>query len=271
MLARILDFEIALERDACERAEGHQWGTSFLCPSIPLIWDANWILIERPGMGATEIAALSDEVIGGAGMEHRTVLLGDLEAARAQAPEFEALGWKTERVVEMAWRRQPGLGPAVGPESGPEIEVEEVGQDDLMPIRRELIRDGLPAMGVRTEATIDQLLEWDRMLGRVGGDRWFMARADGEPAACCRLLARDGIGQVEDVGTLPSARQRGLGRAVTLAAVRASVAGGDELTYLGALAEDWPRLMYERLGFDEVGEALAFRRLPPYAGGPGPG
>ncbi len=76
-------------------------------------------------------------------------------------------------------------------------------------------------------------------------------------------LAGEGIGQVEDVGTLPAARERGLGRAVTLAAAEASAAEGNELTYLGALADDWPRLMYAKLGFEEVGESFIFRRHPP--------
>ena len=155
----------------------------------------------------------------------------------------------------MEWRRPP--------ERGPEIEVEEVGLEEIAGLRRELIRDGLPVIGAQTEQTVEQLLEWDRMLGVAGGDRWFMARAGGEPAACCRLLAGEGIGQVEDVGTLPAARERGLGRAVTLAAAEASAADGNELTYLGALADDWPRLMYERLGFDEVGKSFIFRRTPP--------
>ena len=82
---------------------------------------------------------------------------------------------------------------------------------------------------------------------------WPAPTASPPPAAASS--ARDGIGQVEDVGTLPAARERGLGRAVTLAAARASAADGNELTYLGALADDWPRLMYAKLGFDEVGES----------------
>ncbi len=204
-----------------------------------------------------EIAALADEVIGGAGMEHRTALVRDMGAAEALLPDFEALGWEAERGLRMDWRRES--------DRESEVEVEEVRQDDLAELRRGLIGDGLPIMGIDSAETIEQLLEWDRMIGRVGGDRWFLARADGRPAACCRLLARDGIGQVEDVGTAPWARERGLGRAVTLAAARASAADGNELTYLGALADDWPRLMYEKLGFDEAGETLAFRRKPPAA------
>ncbi len=259
-MERILEFEIGLERDACEQVVEHEWGASFLCPSIPLVWSANWLLIERAGMSAAEIADLADQVIGGAGMEHRTVLIRDVEAAARLGAEFEALGWDAERDVSMEWRGAP--------ERDSEVEVEEVGQAEIEQLRRELIRDGLPISGAQTRETVSQLLEWDRRLGTAGGDRWFVARADGEPAAGCRLLSRDGIGQVEDVGTLPAARRRGLGRAVTLAAAEASAADGNRLTYLGALADDWPRLMYERLGFEVVGEVIYLRRRPPSVASP---
>jgi ribosomal protein S18 acetylase RimI-like enzyme len=100
-------------------------------------------------------------------------------------------------------------------------------------------------------------------VGGVGGDRWFAARGDdGEFASCCCLLSLGGLGQVENVGTLPGARGQGLARAVTLAATRASVAAGDDLTFLGAVVDDWPRLMYDRLGFDAVGVDWAYRLRP---------
>ncbi len=260
-MGRITDFEIELDRDCCEQVVEREWGASFLCPSIPLVWDANWVLIERPGMSVAEIEAVADEVIGGAGMKHRTVLVRDMEAAFGMVGEFEARGWNVERGLRMDWNRPP--------DRDPEASVDEVGQEHLDELRRELIRGGLPVKGPQTAEVISQLIEWERMIGRVGGDRWFLARADGRPAACCRLLARDGIGQVEDVGTLPAARGRGLGSAVTLAAARASAADGNELTYLGALADDWPRLMYAKLGFDEVRETVAFRRPPPGLASPG--
>ncbi len=254
-LERILDFEIGLDRAASEQVVEHEWGTSFLCPSIPRVWDSNWVLIEDPEMSAEEIARIADEVIGGAGMEHRAVLLRDMETAARLAADFRALGWSVERDVTMQWRRTP--------DRDSEIEVEEVGLAEIGDLRRELIRDGLPEVGGIAEETTEQLLEWDRMLGTAGGDRWFMARAEGGPAACCRLLADDGIGQIEDVGTVPAARERGLGRAITLAAARASVADGNRVTYLEARADDWPRLIYTKLGFDELGEGLIFRRPPP--------
>ncbi len=106
-MQRIIDFEIGLERAACEQVVEHEWGASFLCPSIPLVWDANWVLIERPGMSAAEIVAVADQVIGGAGLEHRAVLVREIEAAAGLADEFEALGWSVERLVSMEWRCPP--------------------------------------------------------------------------------------------------------------------------------------------------------------------
>ena len=255
LLERCLRFELELDRRAAERIEETDWGAVFLSPSIPLVWDANWILVERPGLAAAEIAALADEAIGGAGMKHRTALVRDLDEGARLTPDFENLGWQVERTLYMIWRGQPQRANGAP--------VEERPHAGLEPLRRELIRGGLPI--ISTEETIEQLMEWDRRLGEVGGDRWFSAPA-GEPASCCRLLAGGGIGQVEDVGTLADSRQRGLARAVTLAAARASREDGNELTFLSALADDWPRLMYERLGFEPTGTAHGFRRRPDAAG-----
>jgi hypothetical protein len=255
LIERLEEFETALEREACEVVERTDWGEVFLSPSIPLVWDASWILVERPGLSAREIELLADVAIGGAGMAHRTVFVPDAAEAERLTPEFEALGWGVEGGVYMLRRRPPDRPAATPVIEHPQAEVED--------LRRELIRGGLPIMGIETEETVEQLIEWDRRIGAAGGDRWFAAPAGSEPASCCRLLAGGGIGQVEDVGTVADARQQGLARSVTLAAAEASREDGNELTYLSALIDDWPRLMYERLGFDPIGTWKAFRRRPP--------
>jgi predicted GNAT family acetyltransferase len=111
----------------------------------------------------------------------------------------------------------------------------------------------------------EQLVERDAKVGDLLRDRWYAARADGELAGACRLMQGDGLGQVEDVATLKVARNRGIARAVVLAAVQASVDDGDDATFIVADADDWPRQLYERLGFDEVGNADLFRKKPPSA------
>ena len=36
---RLKDWEIELERRATEQVTDHEWGQSFINPSLPLIWD----------------------------------------------------------------------------------------------------------------------------------------------------------------------------------------------------------------------------------------
>jgi hypothetical protein len=48
---------------------------------------------------------------------------------------------------------------------------------------------------------------------------------------------------------------------VVLAAIAASRAE-NEVTFIVADADDWPRLLYEKLGFSSVGNLHALRRKP---------
>src|SRR5262249_44713523 len=116
-----------------------------------------------------------------------------------------------------------------------------------------------------TREAVDQRPIRDARLDRAGSGRWFAAPTEGQPGAACVLYARDGVGQVETVGTRPDARGRGLASAVVLAAVEASKRAGHELTFIVADPEDWPWKLYERLGFERVGVASAFLRRPPSA------
>lgn len=256
LFERIVDWALEFETRTAERVDEHPWGAAYLSFGIPRVWDASWILIEQPGLSVEEVVGIADEALGGAGFEHRTVAFRDPAERDRAFPGLEARGWERDSAVYMVLRRDP--------EREPEVEAEEVGLDQILELRRRLIRGDLPAGEVPAGAdTVEQLLEWDRRVGGVGGDRWFAARDDdGEFASCCCLLSLDGFGQVENVGTLPAARDRGLGRAVTLAAARASVDAGDDLTFLGAVVDDWPRLMYDRLGFDAVGVDWAYRLRP---------
>jgi FR47-like protein len=254
VLRRLLDFELARDAIVSERVDSYEWGRAFLNPTLDRVWDANGIVVERPGMRADEIVEAADEAIGPLGMKHRTAWVLDETEGRRLVPELEARGWESEPGVYMLWRRSPEREVAV--------EVAECRHAEIEDLRRRLIRAELAEIGQDDEMVVEQLLEWDRRIGTLDGDRWFVAPADGDPASACRLLARDGVGQVEDVATLAQSRNMGLARAVTLAAARSSKRDGNELTYLGALANDWPRLLYSRLGFDELGGAYDFKRKP---------
>jgi GNAT superfamily N-acetyltransferase len=154
----------------------------------------------------------------------------------------------------MALRRPPG-------DAIPAVDVRELSFDEALPHRREhLYVPWREAEESRFPGLVGQLVEMERRAGTVVDDRWF-AVADGEAlVAMCRLLSADGVGQVEDVSTLPDHRGRGYARAVILAAIAASRRSGHTLTFISAHEDDWPRGFYGRLGFELVGTVSRFRR-----------
>jgi ribosomal protein S18 acetylase RimI-like enzyme len=249
---RLLDFELALDARVAEQTLEADWGRAFLSPGLPLVYDASFITIERPGLSMREVIELADEVLGG--FEHRTVVALDCAEAARLAGEAEATrGWEVERTDYMTWQRESGRAPAAT--------AREVSLEQIAPLRARLIEENLAQCSREPKGTAEQLVELERRCGAVAGDRWFVAPA-GDPQAACCLLAADGIGQVEDVGTLVGARGRGLAQAVVLTALAASRAAGHELTFLSAEADDWPRHMYAKLGFRKVGGIQVLRRLP---------
>lgn len=250
MRDELLEFELALDLEVSDEVVAYDWGRAFLCPTLPLVWDLNWVLIEREGMAPGEVIAAADEALARFG--HRTVAIrGEAEGARL-AEEFKPVpGWEVEATVYMVWRGET--------DRQARNEVRETAHPGCEDLRRELIRSGLPPESPEPEETTEQLLEMDRRFGAAGAARWFVSPAE-EPASACCLFSGGGIGQVEEVMTLPAARGRGLAQATVLAAVAASQEAGHRITFLGADADDWPRQMYEKLGFKTCGTMHVLRR-----------
>jgi ribosomal protein S18 acetylase RimI-like enzyme len=252
----LLAFELALDEEVCDEVHRESWGRLFLTASTPLIWDANWVGIEATGLSVEQVVAIADDALGGEGLGHRTIALLDEADGRRLGEEVEATAdrwprWEVERTRYMLWR-----GGEVGPAAAREVRLEEIEA-----LRKAIIEESMPADG-GGRAAVEQLFENDRRYGLAGGDRWFVAPADGEPMSACRLLRKDGIGQVEEVGTLVPARERGYAKAIVTAAIAAAQAAGDRAIFLTAEAADWPQLLYARMGFETVGDLTVLRRRP---------
>jgi ribosomal protein S18 acetylase RimI-like enzyme len=65
------------------------------------------------------------------------------------------------------------------------------------------------------------------------------------------------------VGTLHDHRGRGYAKAVVLAAIAAARKRGAEFVFLVADHDDWPKELYRRLGFDELGYYVKLVNLDP--------
>jgi ribosomal protein S18 acetylase RimI-like enzyme len=108
----------------------------------------------------------------------------------------------------------------------------------------------------RDESLVEQILEHRRDMCSALPTRLFAAEANGNLVAHAELYCHDGVGQVEDVATLPQYRKRGYAKAVVARAVEEAEAAGAEFVFLVAMEDDWPKELYRRLGFDVVGRYI---------------
>jgi ribosomal protein S18 acetylase RimI-like enzyme len=251
LLRRLVDFELSLERDSSETVEPFDWGRLIYNPETAAVWSSNYLEVHSTDLSPDALAAIADEVQGARGIEHRDVVPVDPEHADRLVPGFRQLaGWDVFRSLYMVLTREPDreIAPA-----------REVPREEVEAVRRAVAEDD-PDF---TQAAVEQRVVRDARLDEVGNGRWFAAPHEGQPAASCVLYDRDGIGQVETVVALPEQRGRGFASAVVTAAARASHEAGHELTFIVADAGDWPWKLYERLGFDRVGEFSSFLLKPP--------
>ena len=253
-IERIDAFERDLEHRLSTRTERTRFGTAFFHDDFPGRWDSNFVWTDPPldGVEAEQLAADADDVLGGAGLEHRVIWVADAMQGERLAPGFSGLGYTVDRNVVMAHAREPDAWTDDRAE-----EVDLASAKAMWFVSHLEEEEGISEEEARMLASfLDVLVE--RAAARIYG-----VRVDGGVVAGAQLMVFDGVAQVEDVVTLAAHRGQGFARAAVLAAVRAARDGGADLVYLGADDEDWPKHMYAKLGFDEAGRSLDFVKKPP--------
>jgi ribosomal protein S18 acetylase RimI-like enzyme len=241
-----------LDELTAERLEPTPYGPVVVHSRLNRVHDLNFLRAEDPAdASAEDLAAEAERVQGAAGIAHRRVNLRDEAQRERLEPGFVRLGWKPERFVLMVQRRPP--------DRPTENEVREVDEPTLRPLWAEAIRTQPHG---KEEALVKQILEHRRDVGQAIPTRYFAAEADGRLVAHAELYSEDGVGQTENVFTLPDYRGRGLARALVLRGVAESQTAGNDLTFLVADADDWPQRLYEKLGFETVGRYARFLKAP---------
>src|ERR671934_2178906 len=130
---RAAAFVLARHAAAADRLEPWEAGMALLAPTLPDLWDANHLRLERPGeLEATELAEAAARVLGAGGARHRAVMVASESEARRLAPGFADLGWDRDRLILMALRGVPHSRPGAP-------RARELPPEDVSSLRREMV------------------------------------------------------------------------------------------------------------------------------------
>ena len=247
---RITEFARWFFETTSTRTEHTRFGTAYFNDDFPVRYNANLLFADRIAPATPQdVVAELDRLLGG--YVHRKVLLSDDEGIRLAAG-IRDLGYVGERVVSMVQRGEPDR-------PGQLDLVEEIDHAS----RRELLMDlCLREEWGRAPGVAESLSEFPGWLEEKIGARFFVQRIDGVIAGTCELYIHEGIAQVESVDTLEEFRGRGVARNIVLRAVSEGRKAGAEMVFIEADADDWPKQLYERLGFEHVGAYRGFLKAP---------
>ena len=239
------DWYRGIHAEFCDVQEPWAHGTVVRASRWPDYYDLNAIRVEEDsGMSADELAAFADDVQGD--LAHRRIDFEGAEGAEPLRRRFEELGWIVERLV---WMRHE-----TAPSPQPDIEVEEVPYGETYDLRISWLREDFPDHDMRV--FIDQAREAaERRNAQV-----LAVREGATPIGYAQLEHHDGSAEIAQVYVHPGHRGRGLGTAITCAAIHAA-AGARDL-WIVADDEGRPKELYERLGFVPEWTAIEATRLP---------
>jgi GNAT superfamily N-acetyltransferase len=263
-LERALELDRRVALRGAQRTVEIPEGWVVLHDQLARVHMLNMLLLAVPlpaELDAAAVQSLADRWLGHLG--HRFVRIDDAPGAARLTSNLLAAGWQRQRTVFMVLRtdaRAARVDPRARQVSEAELDAlmvanfehHDYGADTSAQLVRELVQ-AQRAMRTGTQA-----------LG-------FGAGENGGLQSMTTLFMDpdvDGarVAMVEQVGTLPDYRERGLARAVVSAAVAAAGEWHADLITVPADADDWPQLLYAKLGFEPIGIQVSFTlRQPPVA------
>jgi GNAT superfamily N-acetyltransferase len=250
-LRRALAFNRALYERTCERREEHRWGVALFDTRRPSFWTLNSLHADAP----LDPAVRAQDVVGELDRlypdhRHRTMIVCDDAAGARLAPGLRERGWQADHIVYMALEAGRDRAPVAGL-------AREASEEELRAVERAVLAEERG----HTAAVIEEVLD-GRAAVRAASPvtRRFIGALGGRDGATATLFSDGDVALVEDVATLTPLRGHGLARATVSAAIDAAVAGGHELILIGADDDDWPKRLYARLGFVDLGRVWSFVR-----------
>jgi ribosomal protein S18 acetylase RimI-like enzyme len=248
-LARTWSFESSMQDRFAKATRDFEYGTALFNDELRRVYDTNFVRFERgfDELTGPVVEAAADELQ--ASLRHRKVVIPDEGAGARVAEDLKGRGWRHYTLVTMVFRGARELGRAAR-------HAEQVDSRAVRGAREQALDDGR-----RDSEATRQIVAFTELMASLAPTRLFAAFGDGEVGSFCALFQEDGLGQIDEVTTVERYRRRGLGTAVVGAALRASLADGDDLTFLVADEGDWPKEWYARLGFEPIGRRYELLRV----------
>ena len=119
--------------------------------------------------------------------------------------------------------------------------------------------ESLDCPGLAGLRMVDDAIATHKATGIFSGRTWNLAMAGGKPVGVVLLNNLQGRGDVVYLGVAPASRQRGIGRALVMRAVRDTANLGLPQIGLAVDVANTPAMrLYEKMGFREIRQRLAY-------------
>lgn len=252
VLDRIMDFTRGIEDRSSTRRIEASVGTLLLNDDYPFSHAHNMLRVEgpQPTLTAEALDAEAERLLRDeAGRAHLQVLIEDEATATRLTPALKQLSWSVTPLVYMVASTEPSI-PS-------KARAELVTWDAVRPLVQADFRSDPRTSG---EEVVRQLTDRREAIARATHLRHVAAPAGGPYASRADLYSDGHTLQIESVVTLSGSRNQGLARAVVLEGVRVARDEGHDLIFLVAEEDDWPKALYQRLGFEIVGRSTELGR-----------
>jgi GNAT superfamily N-acetyltransferase len=250
---QILEVEMLPFCAGCH-VQDRDFGPIVTHPAFSILYDANLVLLRRlpEGMRLADLEAEVRPVFEEAGASHLRFILQDPALAETLGPRFLEAGYRHNRYLLMEATRPAGrepvpdirLHPVLGPTGHAVLDRIEAELMTEVPWNSPLIRAALRTRRREISDFLDL--------------RWFWASMASTPAGSIGLLRAGPIASIQAVSTRPAFRKRAVATTMVLELLALARGLGHQTISLMTEAEDWPKDLYGRLGFETVGFAESF-------------
>jgi ribosomal protein S18 acetylase RimI-like enzyme len=227
-------------------------------PAFPHVYDAN--LVRRVRLRESTLEAALDKLAAPlveVGARHLQLVLDGSDVPDAVAPLLRRRGFQRDRLLAMTLRgngpmrkRTPGITLRAVPSEAPW---------DRFAYAMDRMNREEPWYAPSVSREIVGSL---RLKAEHGALSLFVAERDNRVVGAIGLASHRGMSSLVSVGTLPDARGRGVGSTMVTDMIERARVQRADVIYLIARADDSPKDMYRKLGFETELAFDVWLRLP---------